>query len=421
MRCTILAYQIFLPTALLISCSPHSEDTSHSFRLYEENGVTIAKTTGGPKYEGALFTYEKVLEIRQDPTMEESLLFRPALITMSESGNIFISDDGDMRIVMFDSEGHYLRSFGQEGNGPGEFNDISTIQAFNNTLCVFDSRLLRISRFSIYGGLIDLTSIPRMSPVENSFASISQANLLENGRKVLVHWLFGQRDDMKCRRYSTSMLGADNNSLWTITNHKLENLFNFSISSGNVTSIASSPIRYGPMPYIFHAPGWGIFVSDGNQPALNRYSLEGVIDLRIQIEIEQERVTAEDKANIYQEIDNRIANAEERRKDILKKERDAVVIAEMKAYWTTIRVDNSGHIWLERSETDEEKRTAGGSLFRVLTPEGEYLGDTRWSVQLSDASLSQGFLLSIQTDEETLEDIPIIYSIIPAVEGLKYP
>lgn len=411
----------FFSIAFLVSCSSSEDSLSHSFQLYEENGVTIAKTTNGPKSKGELFIYEKVLEIRRNPTVEESLLLRPALMTMSELGNIFISDNGDMRIVMFDNEGHYLRSFGQQGNGPGEFRSVNAIRVLNNTLSVFDLRQRRISRFSIDGGLIDITSIPRMSPVEGSFGSISQANLLEDGRKVLVHRLLGLPSDLQCMRYSTSLLGAENNPLWTITNPKLENLYRYSMASETTISFATRPIHYGPIPFITHAPGLGIFVSDGDKPVLNRYSLDGVIDLRIQIELGQERVSAEEKANIYLEFDNRIADAEGRRKETLKRERDAVVIAEMKAYWTTIIVDDSGYIWLERSETDEEKTNAGGSLFRVLTPEGEYIGDTRWPVQLYHTSLSQGFLLSIQTDEETLEDIPTIYSIIPAVQGLKYP
>jgi hypothetical protein len=61
---------------LFISCSSLDDSTPHAFRIYEERGVTITETTGGPKYVEELFQFEKIVELRFDP--ENTL----ALMTM---------------------------------------------------------------------------------------------------------------------------------------------------------------------------------------------------------------------------------------------------------------------------------------------------------------------------------------------------
>ena len=46
------------------------------------------------------------------------------------------------------------------------------------------------------------------------------------------------------------------------------------------------------------------------------------------------------------------------------------------------------------------------TLFGVLAPDGEYLGNTRWPTTLSNARVSRGHLLVIVTDPESDEPTP---------------
>jgi len=114
---------LFLFPALLISAcsSGEGERSSHSFRIFTENGVSIAETTGGPKYEGELFRYEEVGRLIQDPEQEESLLFNPTIVMVDEQGYFYVSDIRDKRIVVFSPDLRYSHSIGREGRGPGEF------------------------------------------------------------------------------------------------------------------------------------------------------------------------------------------------------------------------------------------------------------------------------------------------------------
>jgi len=121
------------------------------------------------------------------------------------------------------------------------------------------------------------------------------------------------------------------------------------------------------------------------------------------------------------EMVNIVISEDSPRRDIYKAQRDAVVIALEKPYWTDVKVDDAGFIWLFISETSQERGDAGGNLFRVLSPEGEYLGDSRWPTTLAHARLSHGHLLFLVDHDETGEIIPTMYRIVPAVKGLEYP
>ena len=106
---------------LLISCS-RDDKGIHSFRIYEENGVTIAETSGGPKYTDPLFLFEEILRLEQDPVREETLYHQAAGFLMGPDGGYYLLDQGRACILRYDAEGRFIGSFGGKGDGPGEFN-----------------------------------------------------------------------------------------------------------------------------------------------------------------------------------------------------------------------------------------------------------------------------------------------------------
>ena len=51
---------VLLLLANLYACAKSDGRSSiHSFQIYDEDGITIAETTGGPKYLDPLFTFEE--------------------------------------------------------------------------------------------------------------------------------------------------------------------------------------------------------------------------------------------------------------------------------------------------------------------------------------------------------------------------
>jgi len=66
-----------------------------------------------------------------------------------------------------------------------------------------------------------------------------------------------------------------------------------------------------------------------------------------------------------------------------------------------------------------EHESGEGSPCYILDPEGRYLGQA--AIPNARASIVRGHLLATIEDNETGEQIPMVYRIVPTVEGLKYP
>jgi hypothetical protein len=85
---------------LLIACGG-GPPGGHRFRTYTEEGVRVAETTGGPAYAEPLFRFEEVLQLKQDPAQEASLLNRISSFDRGPDGRYYVLDGGDQRVVVF--------------------------------------------------------------------------------------------------------------------------------------------------------------------------------------------------------------------------------------------------------------------------------------------------------------------------------
>ena len=152
-----------IPIIYLCACAKdHEGSLSHSFRIHEEKGVTITETTGGPKYEGELFTYEEILTLKENPDNPESFLNRPHVhFFLDKQGLFYVADRRDSRIAVFGPDGEYLWSFGRGGEGPGEFRDLIPTHLYGDILNLWDSSLQRATLYKTDGTLIDVLTSPK--------------------------------------------------------------------------------------------------------------------------------------------------------------------------------------------------------------------------------------------------------------------
>ena len=172
-------------------------------------------------------------------------------------------------------------------------------------------------------------------------------------------------------------------------------------------------------PQLLYIPDHGILMSTGVEPALTWYDLNGRLIERIRLTLDVEPVTAEDKESVRRSARESYESASEQNAARAKAVLDALQIPDEKAFWDQIVVDESGYYWLQHAELYEVRLEAGGPLCRVLSPEGEYLGDSRWPTWYG--TITRGLYLTMVSDEETGAITPTVFRIVPAVEGLKYP
>jgi len=169
--------------------------------------------------------------------------------------------------------------------------------------------------------------------------------------------------------------------------------------------------------------GYGILKIDGSEPVIRRYDLDGQQLQTIRIEgLDQEPVTEDERRAIREAGRTQLedASSESQRRSI--QTRLDYPFPEVKPYWASITVDESGFIWA-RESIDLIRRSYAGKSCRIINPEGEYLGDVIFPMieGLRQATPSRGYLLAAVEDLETGAYNMEVFRINPAVRGLDYP
>ncbi|MDR8393852.1 6-bladed beta-propeller [Aliifodinibius sp. S!AR15-10] len=105
--------------------------------------------------------FEEELAIGSDTSASlDAQLASPAEVRTDNEGNIYVSDRGASEIKVFDAEGNFQHSIGQEGDGPGEFGTITAIEINNqDALIVMDESNQRATWFSTSGEVVKNRSL----------------------------------------------------------------------------------------------------------------------------------------------------------------------------------------------------------------------------------------------------------------------
>ncbi len=83
---------------------------------------------------------------------EEQLFFRPTNLILDGDGNVYVPDGSQHSILVFESDGDFLRSIGGEGQGPGEITMPDQVYlAWNGEVVVPDMMNQRTTYFSRNG------------------------------------------------------------------------------------------------------------------------------------------------------------------------------------------------------------------------------------------------------------------------------
>ncbi len=139
-----------LITALLVIQCGESYDNAE---IEESGGVRYINNKSpfwGDQPEISLEFIQKIGDLE---TIDENyMLYQPCDVVRDNKGNIYILDSGNFRVQKYDSNGKYLETFGNKGQGPAEINNVYSMNLFNdNTLFLCDFTNSRIQKYSLSG------------------------------------------------------------------------------------------------------------------------------------------------------------------------------------------------------------------------------------------------------------------------------
>ena len=70
-------------------------------------------------------------------------------------------------------------------------------------------------------------------------------------------------------------------------------------------------------------------------------------------------------------------------------------------------------------DLNAQRRSMGGPMMRIVSSDGQYLGNTRLPVM--NGSISNGIVAGLLENAETGEQILTVFRIVSAHTGLSYP
>ncbi len=410
----VTALMAISASLILPQCSS-DRTVRHSFQVEEVEGILTVMNSGGPMYSEELFRYEKILEL-EEGQMEEALFYQPSEFLADETGRFFLKDSGLAKILVFDPSGNYLNSIGQRGQGPGEFIGCSIQSVNGGIVTIFEAMgLRRIQRFSWDGPLIDVTTVPSGA----AMLSVFGAFIIDSMDKLFLTGSMSMADP-EVRRAGSIVIAANGDTIADVMTPYVNVVRSAEIRIAGNVAIIPSPLIYGPNPMSNYHPNHGIVLSSGTEPVLKLFNLEGTHIKTITVDLPVEPVTAADEElarNLFTQVLN---NMDEGLRDMMQSQIDVMKFADEKAPWTDVKIDDDGYFWLQIPAPLAGREQLEYLSYRVLSPEGEYLGITQ-QPNGSFQRVCHGRLLILVEDPESGAIVPTVYQIVSAVPRLVYP
>jgi hypothetical protein len=399
---------------VLAACAGDERPGDDRFTVTVEDGVTVARTRGGPLFAGDLFTLEPLLTLQQDPEVPESLLFRATSFRLGPDGRYYVSDYGNSRIAVYDAEGRFETALGRRGDGPGEFYQPYLQSIHDGVVSVFDFNHQRESRFDLAGRLLETVRLPG-GGLTIGLQRLPEGGLLCSGVNAR------EEDEIGWTGRTLTLLTPDgSDTLWTLATGQVpENrLSRIQVADGSWSTL-SVDMPFPPTPTAQWVPGQGFLLAEGDHPELRWYDLEGRLTGRALFEPGSHDLTDAVKRQYEERLWQQRVESARRRGREPRPVRD-MVYPDRPGIWSWSVTDTAGDVWLLDTWSEElgleEDR---GHRFHVVAADGRYLGTTLAPV--SRITLSGDRLLAAVEDEESGEVDFTVFRLVPALPGLVYP
>lgn len=112
--------------------------------LTVSDSAGIRVVTNAGRGDGGQMAFEdlSVGVVEGDPAY---MLGRVSALAVGAGDTIYVLDSGEKHIKVYDPSGRHVRTFGREGDGPGEFREPNLMTLLGDTLVVFDWRARRLT------------------------------------------------------------------------------------------------------------------------------------------------------------------------------------------------------------------------------------------------------------------------------------
>ncbi|MBN2251648.1 MAG: 6-bladed beta-propeller [Candidatus Altiarchaeota archaeon] len=125
--------------------------------IHTEKGVQVIENPEKPIYQDNIFKLHEELCIKGAD--QNYIIGNPRQLFLDNEKNLYVLDNEECHIKVFNQEGRFLRRIGRKGVGPGEFETPVGVALHNKKLVIQCRSTSRLSYFDLEGTFLDSVNV----------------------------------------------------------------------------------------------------------------------------------------------------------------------------------------------------------------------------------------------------------------------
>lgn len=370
----ILTVAIFFLFAISYTKTKIAEKAQWRGEIEYEDGVKVIKNPAEPVYGEIPLDLEEDLSIGREDD-DNYMFYQVAKIDVYDQGNIYLLERGNYRLQKFDIAGRHLKTVGEKGQGPGEFERPYTfsLDKENN---IYVSEFRKIHMFNSKGKFVKSTLLANFT---TNFFIIPDENI------------FGIASITTEEKWNRCVVKMDSNG--TI----IKNIAQFAdvkpvrrkAQEGRIMSFSIGH-EYTPRLYFLQSVNNKLLYVHSLEYSLFQINYEGDLELIIKKEEPQHPISQKEKSKIYEDF----STLEKKwPKGVVK---EAVQFPPHRPFFNRILPDERGRIYVRRvkSALDESEKVE----FDIFSQDGRYL--YRTNLPFGPEIIKNGYFYDHYASEE---------------------
>lgn len=365
-----------------------------AFQVRDSAGVRIVESRRPEWTAGAGWTvdFDPLLDLTEIGSGPGHQFERVAEGTRLRDGSIVVAERGASELRFFAADGSLQDRIGGEGQGPGEFERLNTVDSYRgDSLVAFDFGLGRITV------LTPSRNVGRTSVIRDNEVRIEDLEPLEDGEFAALFYPRSPPTDDRGRYRMTqtvtrvSEVGEVTDSIATTPGHEG---FLFERGDGRPLFARSAHIATrADEVYVGSADelAYEIHPTDGGRTSVVRVP-------GYDLALSEEEIERERQARLNELPDNA--------PPFIRTFVERLPGPERRPGNSDLIVNASGHVWLEEYKGESEK--GDPSDWQVFTPGGEWLGTVRLPPRFTVFEIGDSYVLGKRLDRLDVEHVQVL-------------
>jgi len=354
-------------------------------------GVRIVASRGSRWAEGTEWSVdsEPQLDLAISGTGPEYEFFRVRNAARLRDGLIAVANGGTQEVRLFSSSGRFLRVFGREGEGPGEFQRLTSVhQVRGDSLLAFDYWERRVTVFDLEDGGSRTFAIPAMNMLLQRVAPLADGTLVVLGDVVEQ----APADGLYRLPADVVLIDLTGSGLDTVARVRGHEGFQF--QGGDARPLFSKNGRIA-------ARGDRIYVGSGDSMEIAVYRRTQGLEMVVRVPGYDLRLTPEELKAERGALRPRPGSP-----PVLFEVAAALPDPATRPAYSALLIDPDGFVFAPEYHgiTEGDRATA----VAVFDPEGEWLGFVRLPPRFVPHEIGRQDILGVFTDENGVEHVQLL-------------